>query len=217
MHAIPEALARYSHENNGSCSSQMDANGIGKFDYECRNAKHLIISLYSNGLGINLRGTNAPGIVAAISSDRVLHVLNNVAMNKTGFTKHVGGPWRWASCDRRDFQCVFMPPSPCALTHEDVLNAYHLTRPESRALAVHGIPPAGHEHDKVWITQFESMPLGKGISKPASLRLNSTIHELIDHIPETDPRLVAIGMAADSLFHEEESVTDITIPWPPVE
>ncbi len=203
--AIPEALARYSHENNGSCSSQMDAKGIGKFDYECPNAKHLIISLDGNGLGINLRGTNTPGIVAALSSDRVLHVLNNVAVNRTNLTTKtpLERPWGWASCDRRDFQCVFMPPTPCALTHEDVLNAYHLTNPEARALKQRGIPPAGHEHDKVWITPSFGMPLS-GISKPASLRLNSTIQELINQIPENDSRLVAIRMAADSLFQKEE-------------
>lgn len=209
-HAIPEALARYGErksqnekENDSGCSSELEAKGIGIFDYECPNAKHLVISMNANGLGNNLRGTNVPGIVAALSSGRVVHILNNVEFGEHKQTRRLGKPWEWSSCDRRDFQCVFMPPSPCALSHDDFLNAYHLEKIEARQLAAHGKLPKGHEDEKVWISSHGTLPI-KSIPKPATLQLNETIRELIDLLPETDPRLAVMRKAADSLHEKEE-------------
>jgi len=202
-HAIPEALARYgnnnsnsnSNSNSGLCSSALRAKGIGKFDYECPQAKHLIVALGRNGIGNELRGTIIPTLLAGLSSDRVAHFVNHANWHEA-----VRKPWGWSSCDRRDFQCVFMPPSPCALSGEDLQNAYVLTKKEGERLAQFGVLPEGHDNDKVWITRYGHAPLGHGVPMPAQLQLNRTVWDLIDLVPETDPRRPAMKQAASSLF-----------------
>lgn len=61
------------------------------------------------------------------------------------------GPSNFFSCDRKDWQCLFMPMSPCVLTKEDMENAPVLTPEELVQFRKEGKLPAHLEDERVII------------------------------------------------------------------
>jgi hypothetical protein len=77
-------------------------------------------------------------IKAALASGRVALFLNNFNQSEH---RWIQKPWTLISCPRLDYQCFFMPPSPCVLTHEEYLGARILDKTEMRALFRQGSLP----------------------------------------------------------------------------
>ena len=114
--AVPEATLRYD-KDNASCShaSMLEKHNVSLFDYECPQAKYIIMSLGGTGLGSNVRGAMVPAYLMGLTADRIVHFVNNAP----GGDKYLAQPWLLASCPRQDYQCFFMPNSPCTLTENE--------------------------------------------------------------------------------------------------
>jgi hypothetical protein len=68
-------------------------------------------------------------------------------------------PWPLASCDRFDYQCFFMPPTPCTVTQDEIANAYQVTNKDFRAIMKRNsiLPEAAHH--KVWTFNSQFVPI----------------------------------------------------------
>ena len=212
--AIPEAQARYpptavavaaaaaaDTKNDIACPQQLEKDhNIGKMDYECGpGAKFLLISLSGNGLGANVRGSVVATFLAGLSTNRIVLIVNNAP---TG-DKYLRHPWPLVSCDRHDYQCFFMPLSPCAITHDELQNAYVMSKAEGRALLNKGKQPVGHEHDRVVKFNAPIVPRND-VHSSVRQRLWEYAHALIDQVPCDDPRLAAMRQGADLILKQEE-------------
>ena len=138
QHASNEIKQRHTHGVNEviyketsrirNNSSNLTPPGI--FDYECPNAKFLISAVPGGtGLGHAIRKVAVETINAAIATKRVALFVNAA---HTG-PRDLRDRWTMASCSRGDFQCFFMPLSPCTITEKDLETASVLSMEESRS------------------------------------------------------------------------------------
>jgi hypothetical protein len=72
--------------------------------------------------------------------------------------KTLQNPWKLASCDRQDFQCVFQPTTACVLLASDLVNATVLEERNDRSLQRGGVLPSKFDDDKVLIAQPQISP-----------------------------------------------------------
>jgi len=178
-----------------------DKYGAGVMDYECPKAKYLIMGLCGNGLGRNVRGGMVLAYLLGLISNRVVLFLNN--SDKGG--KYMRMPWSLASCSRQDYQCFFMPPSPCTLTEEEIHNAHPLTHPEFRQLMRFGGRGRALAHHKVWSFTSPFIPITY-LPRDAMSRLYEYSMKMISAIPESRyPDYVAmLKMAAKAIKVKDE-------------
>ena len=128
-----------------SCTpNELKAHEVGNFDYECPDAKYLLITMAGMGIGANIRGGAVQALLSGLATDRVVLFVNQAPAGRP-----LTIAWELSSCPRRDFQCFFMPTTPCTLTHADLENAYYLNKHESRQLWNHNRLPPEHADDKV--------------------------------------------------------------------
>ena len=198
VQAIPEVEALYD-SNMEVCQKEREALGIGRYDFECPNAKFLIASLSNNGLGANIRSGATTLLIAGLITDRIVLFVNNAP---TGANTFLQKPWDLASCDRRDAQCFFLPSSPCTITHKDIKDAYVLKKSEQRVLLKKGELPQDHLDNKVWVLPLSFVPILK-TPKHLGESLHNYSKSLIAEVPETDPRLPVLKLAMDHLLDEE--------------
>jgi len=154
--AVPEAEARL--ERPSICAEELESRGIGPYDFECPSAKYIVSSLPPVGLGIDVNAAMAVPLLASLASDRILVLANSLPhphVRRVGLAGiFVDRTWPLVSCDRGDYQCVFMPPTPCVLTKADYDNSYTLSLGERGNLVNRARLPKGHEDDKVRIWIF---------------------------------------------------------------
>jgi hypothetical protein len=198
VQTIPEAKALYG-SNTEVCQKEREALGIGRYDFECPNAKFIIASLSNNGLGANIRSGATTLLIAGLITDRIVLFVNNAPEGANTFLQK---PWDLASCDRRDAQCFFLPSSPCTITHKDIKDAYILKKPEQRLLLKKGELPKDHVDNKVWVIPLTFVPILK-TPKHLGESLHNYSKSLIDEVPETDPRLPVLKLAMDHLLDAE--------------
>jgi hypothetical protein len=198
VQAIPEVEELYG-SNTEVCQKEREALGIGRYDFECPNAKFIIASLSNNGLGANIRSGATTLLIAGLITDRIVLFVNNAPKGTYAWLQR---PWDLASCDRRDAQCFFLPSSPCTITHKDIEDAYILTKPDQRALSRTGELPKNHKENKVWVVSLNFVPILK-TPKHLGESLHNYSKSLIDNVPETDPRLPVLKLAMDHLLDEE--------------
>ena len=121
------------YKNPGKYSewlAHLNKSNVGRFDYECRDAKLLISSIGNvGGLGYEIRKASAGVLLAGFNSGRVVNFVNNI----NGIQ-----PWGLASCPRHDIQCFFMPLSPCVLTEAELKNATTIGVKELMQMLVNG-------------------------------------------------------------------------------
>jgi len=148
--AETEAKERYPvTSSSAQCWEELASHSIGPFDFECPSAKFIVVSLADIGLGANIRGGTVSALLAGLASDRVVLFINQAP---DGAHKYLRQPWKLASCPRMDYQCFFLPPSPCVVTQADLAAAYSLTKRENAKVLQTGHLPAGHaqQDNKVW-------------------------------------------------------------------
>jgi hypothetical protein len=129
-HAIKESQARF--QNSGRCTKLLKEKQIGTFDYECPDAKFLIVPMKQRGLGAVMRTDVTTAFIAGIASNRVVLFMNNV--QHPSLPDYIHSPWEWSSCPRKDKQCFFLPDSPCVITKDELINATVLEKGERRKL-----------------------------------------------------------------------------------
>ncbi|CAJ1966890.1 unnamed protein product [Cylindrotheca closterium] len=126
--ALAEARDRLKHSQD--CKSEMESKQIGRFDFECPNAKLLVVSLGKLGLGAVIRLGAVNALIAGIASNRTVLFVNNADNG----AKTIREPWPLSSCKRMDMQCFFMPATPCTVTEGELRNAKLLQRGDMRKL-----------------------------------------------------------------------------------
>lgn len=144
-HALHEAQSL-----EPQCLMKRQAAGIGPFDYECANAKFLVVRFYNNGIGANMRYSAVPSLMAGLATDRVVLFVNHSPVGP----QFLQQPWSQVTCDRRDAQCFFLPTSPCVLTHQEIEQAYSLQKKERRSLFRTGTLPRERDADRVLLLQL---------------------------------------------------------------
>lgn len=110
--------------------AQLDSSPLGKYDYECRDAKFLVLPLTMWGLGNNVHHMMVKAFLVGMQSNRVVVFVNGYDRYSNATTwdipslsKGLKNGWDLASCDRKDFQCFFLPTTPCVLTTSDIASA----------------------------------------------------------------------------------------------
>jgi len=194
--AIQEAVQR----SNPACNTNLaEQFGVGNFDYECgADAKYVIFRLSGVGLGANVRGGASVGLMAALVGDRIAMFVSK-GPEGSNFTKK----WDLASCDRLDYQCIFMPTTPCTLMDDDLRNAYHMSKHESRMFLMKGgRAPSGHEDDKVIVCTLMFKPYSK-VPVKGRKRLHEYAHKIVDGLAQNDKRIKLLRAAADEILADD--------------
>jgi hypothetical protein len=193
--AIPEATLRLKR-----CPAQeLQKQNVGLFDYECPNAKFMIIPLKAHGLGANIRTDVIPALLVALVSNRVAIFVNNAPAGN----QDVRNPWPLASCPRGDHQCFFLPVSPCTLTVKDIDEAHVFeNRVDFRRILKKGVLPKGFDDHKVWLFRHAS---GHTIQLPegAVERLQNYSTLLLQSVPADDPRLFTLRRAVEAIAEKD--------------
>jgi hypothetical protein len=181
--AVPEALARYSTDPvTKSCRTPQQLEQdfeVGIFDYECPDAKYIVMPLGGNGLGSNVRGGMIVALLMGLSSDRIVLFVNNAKKSDSNMKK----TWTLASCPRRDYQCFFWPTSPCTLTDDEINDAHVLSREDYRKIIKKDVPLNEIAHHKVWAFNTPFMPV-TGLPKHAAETLYRHSLVLISAVSE---------------------------------
>ena len=161
--AFREAESRLSSESASLCQQQPAQqqhlqSRVGAFDFECPAAKFLVVSLGDVGIGANVRLGAVPALMVGVATNRVVLFVNNVNNTMAGANQSFRKPWSLASCDRQDYQCSFLPSSPCVLTQEEISKAHTLKRSERRRAFRYGVLPPEHAQDRVVVMQLTFRP-----------------------------------------------------------
>ena len=205
-HAMKEAEYRLNNNNN-KCENEMKKRNIGRFDFECQDAKFLIVPLKPSGLGAQVRLVMAPALMAGIASDRIVLFINGSPVGP----KFIREPWILSSCTRRDKQCFFLPDSPCVLTNDEISNATILENSERRLLFRTGqLPDHIQNNDRVVVMDMAGRPQ----RTPENFRNRIThiakeyiINPLLKVNPK-DPRLPLLLAAVDYILQEDNDNND---------
>ena len=204
VHATEEAKHRLA--NPDQCNREMDLKTIGKFDFECPDAKFLVVPMQNQGLGSTMRLIVAPSLRVGIASDRVVIFVNNSPVGP----KFIRNPFLFSSCSRLDKQCFFLPDSPCVLTHDEVQNATVLSRPQKRRLFKTGDMPKHLIDERVVVLDMISQPTrtpSNFKSKIVDIARKYLIHPLERENPR-DPILPLLSAAADHILEDDEDIGD---------
>lgn len=158
--ARAEAIARQYISKRSMKDTEMnifnDEEGqVGNFDYECNaGTKYLVTSMPSGrGFGMNFRSYGVEPLMLGLVTDRVTLLMNSIKVGPREFHNQ----FNYAGCDRQDMQCMFMPLSPCVLTHEDIANAVQLPEEELRNLRKSGILNETYADKKVLLVHTNNM------------------------------------------------------------
>ena len=202
QHALKEA--KYRLENSGKCEPERISRNIGKYDFECPDAKFLVVPLKHSGLGGQMRLISAPALMAGIASERVVLFVNNSPIGPNFLQE----PWDLSSCPRRDKQCFFLPDSPCVITHNEIQNATVLDKGERRAFFKTGQLPDHIEEERVVVMNMKDRPQRTPLNfrrKIAEIAREFFIYPLARKKPD-DPRLPFLFAAADHILQEDEDI-----------
>jgi hypothetical protein len=193
-HAKVEAAARYSRDGSHCPSADKLSKDydVGIFDYECPDAKYIVMPLGGNGLGANVRGGMVVALLMGLISDRVVLFVNHASEGNM-YTRR---PWSLASCPRMDYQCFFWATTPCTLTQADLKAAYELTRSESMQMIKRNQELPSIQHHKVWVFTPAFVP-SIDLPKRAGEALYQHAQTLIAAVSESEhPSYVALLRSA---------------------
>ncbi|KAG7360163.1 hypothetical protein IV203_035262 [Nitzschia inconspicua] len=202
--AMGEAVHR--RRINLSCQEDLQHYQLGSFDFECRNAKFLVVPMKHRGLGAVMRNDAATALMAGISTNRVVLFINASPVGPS----YIQAPWSWSSCPRQDKQCFFLPDSPCILTIDELQNATALSKGERRQLFKTGQIPSKKSEARVVIMDMYTRPQ----RTPPTFReqivgiiQNNLLQPLVEQTPnDQDPRILRLFQALDYIQHDDESL-----------
>jgi hypothetical protein len=199
-YAMEEALHRSKYIRK--CEREMRSKKIGKFDFECPNAKFLVVPMKQRGLGALMRTDAVTALMAGIATDRVVLFVNRSPQGPD----FLQSPWAFASCPRHDKQCFFLPDSPCVLTHDDIRNATVLERGDRRKLYKTGQLPEAIQNKKVvamnTLTRPQRMPLNF-LDRVAQLAKEYVLNPLMEDNPN-DSRLPRLSATVHYILKESQ-------------
>jgi len=140
---------------------------IGQMDYECKDAKFVVIPIGSIGFGAYLNTMASLSILLALRTNRI-PIFTVRSIFPWQKRKGERDPWLLApnNCSRKDMQCYFLPISPCTITKEDLLKApiYGVDRKEQQFLRVNVTVPPEIENERIVV--LNSGLVGKTIDTP---------------------------------------------------
>ena len=198
--AIPEVAARYSSQTKCSQDLLTKQHDVGSFDFECgAGAKYLVTPLSGNGLGANVRGGVVPALIAGLQTNRIVVFVNNSPVGD----RYMKSTWPLVTCDRKDYQCFFMPTTPCTLTHEDLKNGMVLSKPHMRKFVNRGVLPPEAQQAKV-LSFYPAFQPKLSVPMEARKRLSQYAHAMLDTLPCDDPRLPAMRQGADLILVDDD-------------
>ncbi|KAI2488789.1 hypothetical protein MHU86_25843 [Fragilaria crotonensis] len=154
MHQHKGAIEEAKLRRDLRCDQILNRNSIGTFDYECPDSKFLVVPMSEMGLGAAMRLGSVNALFAGIATNRTVLFVNNITVGH----KSLQNAWAHASCERGDFQCFFMPPTPCTLTFAEIASAYTLNKGEARRMFKFGVMPPERGEDRVIVSNFALRP-----------------------------------------------------------
>lgn len=199
QHARLEAKTRHRHRD--TCQPEMIFRQIGMYDYECPDAKFLVVSIGRLGLGAVMRLGVVNGLMAGIATNRTVLIINNAPVGPKFLTQE----WLLASCPRKDMQCFYLPTTPCTLTEEELRNAKQLERGEARQVFKMGEIPKHLMDERVILMDIVLRPQRTPPTFRPVLReivMTHLIDPLVREHPD-DPRIPMFRKAADNVLVTE--------------
>ena len=135
--------------------SFLDHHNIQPMDFECPGEKFVVVPIGNIGLGGFLHTRVALSIFWALRTHRTPIFLPG---NQIDPMKKRSKPWLLApeDCDRNDWQCYFLPVSPCTITHEQLATAprYGYEKDEQDFFNKNGRLPPHLEDAKIIVFQI---------------------------------------------------------------
>jgi len=200
-HQHKEAIAEAKLRQELGCGEILNKKGIGTFDFECPDAKFLVVPMKEMGLGAVMRLGAVNALFAAIGTNRTLLLVNNSPVGDRNIKKK----WVHASCDRHDLQCFFMPPTPCTVTEAELQEAYAMSKSDNRRLFKFGEIPPDHVDDRVIVSDFTLRPKHVPPSL-VSIILNyseSIIQQTMETSGKDDPRIEIMNISKNVIGEEK--------------
>jgi hypothetical protein len=175
IHSFHHQPVLKEHQERKACQDTLPP-----YEYQCANAKYIVTDLPNLGMGTVIRLSSVAHVLMGIASDRIPLFIANSPEGPA----ILQAPWKLASCDRRDLQCVFLPTTPCTLITEDLVNATILEEVDVRSLRQGGLLPNKFDNEKVVIAQARVTPAKydklKGIHIAVRKKVHHKVMELID-------------------------------------
>ena len=137
---------------------------IGPFDFECDpSTKYLVVPVtHYSGFGNAVRESIRFPLAMGFVMQRVVLFVNAAP----GGPEYLRVDWELSSCPRHDFQCVYMPLSPCVLTKTQLDEATEMPKEVATKLRMTGNLDDRYANQTVLIMQHEEsarFPDPKGI------------------------------------------------------
>ena len=158
--ARAEALARQQNASKQDLSSSEttsggDMDGVGNFDFECEpDTKYIVTAIPSNrGFGVGFRAFGIEPLMLGLLTNRVSLFMNSLPVGPQALQNN----FFYSDCKRKDMQCMFMPLSPCVLTHEDMTNAVQLPHDALLDLRRTGILNETYANEKVLVVESNNL------------------------------------------------------------
>ena len=126
IHDFHHRPAREEYQERTNCPQAFPATG-----FQCSSSRFLVTSILNLGVGAAVRLGAVSHVLSAIATDRVPVFVANAGAGPD----FLQDPWRLASCDRKDLQCVFLPTTPCTLLDTD-LNDAAVVAEDSAAVSI---------------------------------------------------------------------------------
>ena len=151
IHSFHHQPALLEYNGRKQCKS---IESLPPYEYDCKDTKYIVTDLPNKGLGAAFRLSAVAHVLMGIASNRIpLFVSNSpegpsFLQNKTTL----------ASCPRGDFQCVFLPTTPCSLKIEDLVNGTILEESDARSLRRSGVLAPKIENEAVLIVKSRQTP-----------------------------------------------------------
>jgi hypothetical protein len=187
---------------NQTIPSVQNQNVVGPFDFECDpETKYIVASIPSRrGFGSNFRGFGIEPIMLGIMMDRVALYMNSLEFGPTSL--------RWdffySNCPRKDMQCMFMPLSPCVLTHEDIMSAVDLPDDDLKRFRTTGYLDDKYKNAKVLVVQTNNLLVHpKGFENSIVEKITSLLNRGLDSTGASDGMKLVHNSTSDHFLLEE--------------
>ncbi len=117
-HKLRKSCAKNDEEN---LNAFMDHHNIQSMDFECSDAKFVVIPVGSIGFGAYLNTVATAAITLALRTNRI-PIFSSKSFFPWQKRKGKIDAWELAPthCERKDLQCYFLPMSPCTVTNEEL-------------------------------------------------------------------------------------------------